>query len=55
MYTQFERASETPGEIVRIYYDSHRSLVARGIIPRPWHRYAWQKPDPFPGDFVPDP
>ena len=55
VYTQFERASEAPAEIVRIYYDSRRNLLARGIIPRPKHRFAWQTPDPFPGDFVPDP
>lgn len=52
-YTTFERASEEPGEVVRIYYDSRRSLVARGIIPR--DRYASRRPDPFPEGFVPDP
>jgi len=54
-YTHFERASDTPEEIVRIFYDSRKNLVARGIIPRPWYRFAWQQPDPFPEDFVPDP
>jgi len=55
VYTAFERASERPDKVVRIYYDSHRNLVARGIIPRTGDRYAWQQPDPFPGGFVPDP
>lgn len=55
VYTHFERASESPDQVIRIYYDSRRNLVARGIIPRSRDRYAWQKPDPFPGDFAPDP
>lgn len=54
-YTSFERASSTPDGVIRIYYDSHRNLVAQGIIPRPKYRYAQQVPDPFPGGFVPDP
>jgi hypothetical protein len=41
VYTQFERASESPDEVIRIFYDSRRNLVARGVIPRPL-------PDPFP-------
>lgn len=55
VYTSFERASETPDEVIRIYYDSRWNLVARGIIPRTRDRYAWQWPDPFPDGFVPDP
>jgi hypothetical protein len=55
VYTHFERASETPDEVIRIYYDSRRNLLARGIIPRPWYRMAWKQPDPFPAGFVPDP
>lgn len=51
-YTSFERASSQPAETVVIYYDSHRNLVARGVIPgRP---PVPQMPNPFPG-FVPDP
>lgn len=50
-YTNFERASSTPAEVVAVYYDSYRNLVARGVIresaPQP-------HPRPFPG-FVPDP
>ena len=55
VYTQFERASETPDEVIRIYYDSRRNLVARGVIPKPQHRFARRLPDPFPQGFVPDP
>lgn len=55
IYTHFERASEEPDEIIRIYYDSRKNLVARGIIPPPWYRVAERQPDPFPQGFVPDP
>ena len=55
VYTQFERASESPDEVIRIYYDSRRNLVARGVIPKPQYRYARRLPDPFPQGFVPDP
>ncbi len=44
----------TPDEIIRIYYDSRRNLVARGIIPPPG-RFAGRVPEPFPSGFVPDP
>ncbi len=55
VYTHFERASESPDEVIRIYYDSRKNLVARGVIPRPRDRMAWQQPEPFPQVFVPDP
>ena len=52
-YTEFERNSDTPDEIITLYYDSRANLIARGIIPRP------QRSDPqaFPASngFVPDP
>ena len=54
VYTEFERASESPDEVIRIYYDSRRNLVARGIIPQPG-RFASRAPEPFPSAFVPDP
>ncbi len=52
-YTTFRRASDRPAEIVSVRYDSWRNLVARGVIPRP--RPQPDRPDPFPGSFVPDP
>ena len=55
VYTEFERASDEPDEVIRIYYDSRKNLVARGIIPRPKYRVAERLPNPFPNDFVPDP
>lgn len=50
-YTQFERATATPEEVIAIRYDSYRNLVALGVIRAP--RVA--APTPFPGQFVPDP
>lgn len=49
-YTSFERASATPDEIITIYYDSHRNLVAQGVI----RSQTIARPMPFPGQFVPD-
>ncbi len=51
-YTDFERASATPDEVIAIYYDSYRNLVAQGVI-RETPRVAL--PNPFPRQFVPDP
>lgn len=51
-YTSFERASSTPDEVITIYYDSYRNLVAQGVI-RDNTRLA--RPNPFPNQFVPDP
>ncbi len=53
-YTRFERASAVPDEVITIYYDSRRNLLAQGIIP--FHpRQADGLPQPFPARFVPDP
>jgi hypothetical protein len=51
-YVSFERASSTPDQVITLYYDSRRNLVARGVL-----REALPVapvPRPFPG-FVPDP
>jgi len=48
--TIFHRRTERPAEVIAIYYDSRANLVARGIIQ---DRYS--SPEPFPGEFVPDP
>lgn len=53
-YTDFERASDSPDEVITIGYDSRRNLLAQGVIPRARHR-PWHRPDPFPAGFVPDP
>ena len=50
-YTEFERATAVPDEVITIYYDSYRNLVAQGVIRAP----SLARPDPFPGRFVPDP
>ena len=51
-YTDFERASSTPDEVITIHYDSRENLVAMGVIPTPR-----ATPVPFPAavGFVPDP
>lgn len=53
-YTDFERASSTPNEVITVYYDTRERLIAQGVIPGdvPPER---TRPDPFPGHFVPDP
>ncbi len=53
-HTTFERASATPDAVVRIYYDSWRQLVARGVIVEEVP-FARRRPEAFPGGFVPDP
>lgn len=50
-HTSFERASASPDEVITIYYDSYRNLLAQGVIPSP----RISRPAPFPGQFVPDP
>jgi hypothetical protein len=51
-YTDFERASTTPDEVIAIHYDSRENLIAMGVIPGPR-----TSPNPFPAavGFVPDP
>lgn len=51
-YTEFERATAAPAEIITIYYDSYRNLVAQGVIREP---LLAARPDPFPARFAPDP
>ncbi|GFE80770.1 hypothetical protein GCM10011487_27700 [Steroidobacter agaridevorans] len=55
-YVDFQRGSHVPIETIVIYYDSHKNLVARGVIPDS-RRYADRDdPNPFPdGMFTPDP
>lgn len=50
-YTDFERATPAPEEVIAIHYDTYGNLVAMGVIRGP--RIA--APTPFPGQFVPDP
>jgi hypothetical protein len=50
-YTSFERASSSPDEVITLYYDSYRNLLAQGVIKAP----VLARPTPFPGRFVPDP
>ncbi|HKU69636.1 MAG TPA: hypothetical protein VJQ51_02245 [Burkholderiales bacterium] len=52
-YTNFERATPEPEEVVAIRYDTYNNLVALGVIRAP--RVASPAPSPFPGQFAPDP
>lgn len=51
-YTDFERATPVPVEVITIHYDSRDNLIAMGIVPAPR-----RTPNPFPAavGFVPDP
>ena len=51
-YTEFERRTREPVEVIAIRYDSHANLVAMGVIPP---AYGRRDPNPFPQAFVPDP
>jgi len=53
-YTNFERASSSPAEVITIHYDTYENLLAQGVIYQP-PVYARPTPVPFPGQFVPDP
>ena len=50
-YTDFERATPAPEEVIAIHYDTYSNLLAMGVIRG--SRVA--SPTPFPGQFVPDP
>lgn len=53
----FERARDTPDEVIRIRYDSRSNLIAMGVLPRP-HPPRPRRIDPFPDSrlgYVPDP
>jgi len=51
-HTQFERELPTPNEVITIYYDTYRNLVAQGVVRE---RPSVALPAPFPGQFAPDP
>ena len=52
--TDFERESARPNQVVSVWYDATQALVARGILPRPWHG-PYGAPEAFPIGFPPDP
>ena len=51
--TTFRRASSRPTEVVSVRYNDITALRRIGVIPQ-W-RPRPQRPQPFPGGFVPDP
>jgi len=52
-YVEFVRNSDSPDEVITIYYDSRANLITRGIIPS--SRLADPRPFPASAGFVPDP
>jgi hypothetical protein len=54
-YVDFRRESATPDEMISIYYDSYRNLVAQGVLPRKRRPVKDHVAVPFPASFVPDP
>ena len=52
-FVSFERSTEQPVETITIYYDSHRNLVAQGVLPT--YGSGPRNPNPWPTSFVPDP
>jgi len=44
-----------PAEVITIYYDSHRNLVAQGVIRESSLARPDPFPQPFPARFAPDP
>ncbi len=54
-YTNFERASAQPAEVITIHYNTHENLVRLGVIRAPVYARPAPVPTPFPGQFVPDP
>ena len=53
--TEFKRASSRPQQVSQLRYDDADSLVALGVLPRPYRPYVRATPRAFPGGFVPDP
>ena len=50
--TSFVRATARPIQVSQLRYDSHATLVARGILPPGFQHHG---PQAFPGGFVADP
>jgi hypothetical protein len=50
----FERATQSPEEVITIRYDSYANLLARGVIVAHQGKRP-ARPEPFPARFVPDP
>ena len=53
--TEFVRASSRPQQVTQLRYDDAESLVAIGVLPRPYSPYAGTMPNAFPNGFVADP
>ena len=54
-HTDFERASRSPTQVPQWRYDDTDSLIAMGVLPRPYRYYSRVDPRAFPQGFVADP
>jgi hypothetical protein len=54
-HTDFERATRSPAQVTQLRYDDTDSLIAMGILPRPYPQYWRDAPRAFPEGFVADP
>ena len=54
-HTDFERATRSPTQVTQLRYDDTDSLVAMGVLPRPYRYYSRVEPRAFPQGFVADP
>lgn len=53
--TRFVRASAHPQQLTQLRYDDRATLLALGVLPRPYPRHQASPPQAFPERFVPDP
>ena len=53
--TDFERATRSPSQVTELRYDDTDTLVAMGVLPRPYPQYWRDTPRAFPEGFVADP
>lgn len=54
-HTAFERATRSPAQVTQLRYDDADSLIAMGILPRPYPQDWRDTPRAFPEGFVADP
>jgi hypothetical protein len=54
-YTEFERATSGPAEVITIHYNTRENLVRLGVIRPPAYALPVPQPMPFPGQFAADP
>ena len=53
--TDFERATRSPSQVTQLRYDDTETLIAMGVLTRPYPQYWRDTPRAFPEGFVADP